>query len=728
MSVRKDKGTKVGAGPCAAAPRVPLGAHAGLGAQGPKPALRLAGAAPILPAGKAARPPRKAAGGPTRIAIDTGGTFTDCVYVQDGALRVLKLFSTPQDAGQAITAALGEIGPGAGAEIRHGTTVGTNALLERTGARVAFVTTAGFEDTIAIGRQARPKLYQWSNPAAAPLAPAGMRFGVEERTLADGAILRPATGAGLRRLFQQVAAAEPEAVAVSLLFSFANPKNERAVVRALEELGVPVSASHQILPEFREYERGATVLINAYLAPKMGSYLVRLQARLGQAHPGARLHVMQSSGGIVSAPVAAREPVRTILSGPAGGVVGAYRVARRAGYERILSFDMGGTSTDVALVDGGSNGGQLRTTNEAQVMGLPVGVPMLDIHTVGAGGGSLASFDGGGALRVGPESAGAEPGPICYGRGERPTVTDANLLLGRLDPEGFLGGGLRLEEERARRVFARAKGPLATVEVFADGIVRLAEATMEKALRMISVERGFDPREFTLVSFGGAGPLHACALAEGLAIPRVLVPQMPGALSALGILMSDMVKDYSRTVMEPVEAGGTPAGVRTRLEGHFRGLEARGQREMRAEGLTGVGLRSLDVRYAGQGYELNLEWGGDFAERFHQLHQRRYGYADRARPLQVVNARVRLVAASPPLEFPRQRLRPGNGRQALASRRQVWFGGRARQAAVYARERLRAGDGFAGPAIVTEYSATTVVPPGWRAQVDAWQNLRLERG
>ncbi|MGH9394950.1 MAG: hydantoinase/oxoprolinase family protein, partial [Terriglobales bacterium] len=382
-----------------------------------------------------------------------------------------------------------------------------NTLLERSGARVAFVTTAGFEDTIAIGRQARPALYRWSNPAPVALAPPELRFGVEERTLPAGTIAHAAEPAALRELFGRVRAAAPEAVAVSLLFSFANPRNERAVVRALEELGVPVSASHRILPEFREYERGATVLINAYLAPKMGAYLGKLQLAVGRRYPGSRLHVMQSSGGIIAAPTAAQEPVRTILSGPAGGVVGAHRVARLAGYGSILSFDMGGTSTDVALVEDGAS--QLRTTHEAQVMGLPVAVPMLDIHTVGAGGGSLAGFDGGGALRVGPASAGADPGPICYGRGERPTVTDANLLLGRLDPGGLLGGGVKLDRDRARRFFTAAKGPLASVEAFADGIVRLAEAHMEKALRMISVERGFDPRDFTLVAFGGAGPLHA---------------------------------------------------------------------------------------------------------------------------------------------------------------------------------------------------------------------------
>jgi len=664
--------------------------------------------------------------------VDTGGTFTDCVWIENGEPRVLKVLSTPHDAGSAIRAALEEIGPAGGAEIRHGTTVGTNALLERTGARVAYVTTAGFEDTIAIGRQARPHLYRWRNTPAPPLAPPALRFGIDERTLPDASILRPVTAASLAALFQAVRAQNPEAVAVSLLFSFANPRNERAVVRALEELGVPVSASHQILPEFREYERGATVLINAYLAPKMGSYLNRLQNTLTQRYPGARLHVMQSSGGIVSAPQAAREPVRTILSGPAGGVVGAFRVAALAGFDRILSFDMGGTSTDVALVandPGGASG--LRTTNESQVMGLPVGVPMLDIHTVGAGGGSLASFDRGGALRVGPASAGADPGPACYGRGELPTVTDANLVLGRLDPAGFLGGGLRLDVERARRALAAGKGKLKSVELFADGIVRLAEATMEKALRMISVERGFDPREFTLVSFGGAGPLHACALAQGLEIPRVLVPRLPGALSALGILMSDIVKDYSRTVMLRLDPG-TPRQIATQfraLAAPFAALETRGRQEMKAEGLRPLAQRSLDLRYAGQGFELNLEWNGgaDILERFHRLHRQRYGYADPSRALEIVNARVRMLAPSEPLQFNRERLGRGSGAQALERRRPVIFDGRARPTPFYRRERLRAGDRFAGPAIVTEYSATTVVPPGWHARLDAGLNLILER-
>ncbi len=653
-----------------------------------------------------------------RIAIDTGGTFTDCVYLEDGELRVLKVFSTPANPAEAILSAIQQITsslkPQASSlDVRHGTTVGTNTLLERNGARAALVTTAGFEDVVAIGRQSRPRLYDWFASPEPPLAPAGMRFGVAERTLYDGTVLQRVEEAELRRIKEAVRASGAESVAVSLLFSFANAENERAVAGVLRSLGLPVSVSHEILPEFREYERTSTVLVNAYLAPKMGRYMEDLQAKIQNRK--SKISVMQSSGGIVSAAVAGREPVRTILSGPAGGVVGAHAVARPAGFRSIISFDMGGTSTDVALVEG-----EPRTTGEARVAGLPVSVPMLDVHTVGAGGGSLARFDAGGALRVGPQSAGADPGPICYGRGAEPTVTDANLLLGRLDPEFFLGGELKLDEERARRFFERGKGRLATVEEFAAGIVRLAEATMEKAIRVISVERGHDPRDFTLVSFGGAGGLHACALARALRIPRVLVPRLPGALSALGILMSDVVKDYSRTVMLAPEAA--------RLEPHFRELQERGRAELRAEGLRGVAARSVDLRYVGQGYELNVEWGRDFVARFHRAHRERYGYADETRPVEVVNVRVRLVARTEPVPLPRKKLRRGNGRAAVVRERRVLFDGRAMRAPVYDRARLRPGEVFAGPAVVAEYSATTLVPPGCRARVDAWENIVIEVG
>src|SRR5580693_7294772 len=488
---------------------------------------------------------------PLRIAIDTGGTFTDCVWRNaTNRLRMLKVFSTPADPSQAIVEALRKINHQGELVILHGTTVGTNTLLQRKGARVALVTTAGFEDVIEIGRQARPKLYDFFFDRIEPLVPAHLRFGVDERVSSEGEVLREPSSAHLRDLKNKVLALGPEAIAISLLFSFANSKNEALVLAALQDLGVPLSVSHEILPEFREYERTSAVVVNAYLQPVMERYLERLKAR-AQAWSGkslgAHIFVMQSSGGITALRSAAREPVRTVLSGPAGGVVGALAMARRSGCGRIISFDMGGTSTDVALVDREVRGG-----NQAEIAGLPVGVPMLDIHTVGAGGGSIARFDAAGALRVGPESAGADPGPICYGRGNQPTVTDANLILGRLRANRFLGGDFTLDLERTRRIvptWLKKQRCKLSLEQFAAGVIRVVNATMEKAIRVVSIERGYDPREFVLVAFGGAGGLHACELAASLSIPQVIVPARPGALSAFGILVSDVVKDYSRTVL-----------------------------------------------------------------------------------------------------------------------------------------------------------------------------------
>jgi N-methylhydantoinase A len=424
---------------------------------------------------------------------------------------------------------------------------------------------------------------------------------------------------------------------------------------------------------------------------------------------------MQSSGGIIPANAAAREPVRTILSGPAGGVVGALTVAKAAGFERILTFDMGGTSTDVALVNSATG---LRTSTEFQIMGMPIAVPMLDIHTVGAGGGSLAMFDRGGALKVGPESAGADPGPICYGRGEQPTVTDANLLAGRLDADSFLGGAMKLDEARSREFTERAKGKLENVFDFAEGIIRLADVHMERALRKISVEQGHDPRDFTLVSFGGAGPLHACELARALKTPKVLVPNMPGALSAYGILVSDVIRDYSRTLM--LKPGDTS------IRSHFEALEAQGQRNMEAQKITAVAARSLDLRYAGQGYELPVPWSDDFVAHFHRTHEQRYGYADPQRQIEVVNARVRMIAATQPVEFTRRELQPGDARQALVREKLIYYGGEWLKGAVYHREALHPGDRFAGPAVVVEYSATTFLPPGCSVFIDTYSNLVIE--
>src|SRR2546427_2666625 len=485
------------------------------------------------------------------IAIDTGGTFTDCVWAEGGVLKTLKVFSTPDDPSRAIVQALGKIGVGSGFTLLHGTTVGTNALLQRKGARVALITTCGSEDVIEIGRQARPRLYDFFFERVPPLVSRELRFGVEERISAGGQVLELPSAEDLTLLREDVRRAQPEAIAISLLFSFANPKNEEAVAAVVAELGKPLSISNKILPEFREYERTSTVVVNAYLQPLMQSYLEKIGERAGALGSGSakkkpRIFVMQSSGGITALEAAAREPVRNVLSGPAGGLVGAAAVAARSGFPRVLSFDMGGTSTDGALVEG-----EARPGSQAEVAGFPVGVPMLDIHTVGAGGGSLARFDAGGALRVGPESAGADPGPICYGRGVLPTVTDANLILGRLRADRFLGGEFKLDLERTRRLTAewlrKQSSPL-TLEHFAAGVLQVVNANMERALRVVSIERGYDPREFALVAFGGAGGLHACELAEALSIPTVILPAHPGALSALGILASASVKDFSRTL------------------------------------------------------------------------------------------------------------------------------------------------------------------------------------
>jgi N-methylhydantoinase A len=673
-----------------------------------------------------------------QVAIDTGGTFTDCVWVERGQVRMLKVFSTPADPSLAILEALKKITVGDALTLLHGTTVGTNTLLQRKGARVALVTTAGFEDAIEIGRQARPRLYDFFFDRVEPLVPADLRFGVPERTASSGEVLQAPSAQDLQTLAGKLLQLNPEAIAISLLFSFANPGNEKAVAGALAEFGLPLSISHQILPEFREYERTSTVVVNAYLQPLMRRYLDNLESRarssLRARTARVRIFVMQSSGGITSLRSAAGEPVRTVLSGPAGGVVGAAAMARCSGFERIISFDMGGTSTDVALVDG-----KLGTGSQSEIAGLPVGVPMLDIHTVGAGGGSIARFDAAGALRVGPESAGADPGPMCYGRGTEPTVTDANLLLGRLQPQRFLGGDFTLDLERTRLLVAewlRRHGSRLSPEQFASGIIQVVNATMEKAIRVVSIERGHDPREFALVAFGGAGGLHACELAHALSIPRVVIPALPGALSALGILVSDVVKDYSRTVLWQV-AGNLP---HLALEKEFAALRRRSETDFRDEQWKGKihWQRSVDARYQGQGYELNVPYTRKLIEGFRREHQCRYGYSYPDRAVELVTLRLRTTIKSPQAHLALARgknpgvtdvlARPGGtkSRSARPERAPVFFAGKQLATAIHARESLRIGQKYFGPAVVTEYSATTVIPLKMRFGIDRSGNLIIE--
>jgi len=633
------------------------------------------------------------------------------VAVVRGRVRVLKVPSTPRDPAAAVRAGLAAlVGEGAPVELHYGSTVATNALLERRGARVVLLTTAGFEDVLEIGRQVRPALYDLEPHRPPPLVPRARRIGVDERVLADGRVETPLRARGLARALLAVRRSRATAVAVSLLHAYATPAHERRLGRALAGRGLHVSLSHRLLPTPGEYERTSTTVVNAYVGPVMTGHL----RALADAVPGS-VRVMQSNGGLTRAATAAAEAVRTVLSGPAGGVVGAADRARRGGFRRIITLDMGGTSTDVSLVDGTPT---FRT--EAVIGELPIGVPALDIHTVGAGGGSLARLDAGGALRVGPESAGAEPGPACFGRGTAPTVTDANLVLGRLVETEFLGGALPLDVARARRALAPlARGLGRSVPATAAGIVAVATAVMERAVRVITIERGHDPREFTLVAFGGAGALHAAELAAGLGIRRVYVPRHPGLLSAWGVLTADVVRDSSATLRRIAPDAATLARA-------FAPLARAARAELRRERTARVTLaRALDARYVGQSYEVRVPYGPGWTSAFHREHQRRYGHAAPDRPIEVVAVRVRARAAGVPV--PHDPL-PRGGRIRPIATRAVHLGGRVRPTPVFRRDDLPVGRRLVGPAIVCEYSATTVVPPGWRLHVDRAGGLVLEHG
>ena len=649
-----------------------------------------------------------------RVGIDTGGTFTDFVFLSPEKMWVHKVLSTPADPGEAIIRGLRESGVLEGRlDVIHGSTVATNALLERKGARLAFLTTAGFEDLLAIGRQTRRELYNIMVEQRTPLIPRDLCFGVPERTHFDGTVARKPDLRRVNEIIRRLKKARVDSVAVCFLHAYANPANEEKVCRRLREHGLALSVSHLVLREYREFERASTTAINAYIAPLMERYLGRLEERLGSS----RVRIMQSNGGCVSAQSARENPVCTILSGPAGGVVGAKEVAAAAGFRKIISFDMGGTSTDVSLCDG-----EISTTAESTISDLPLRLPIIDIHTVGSGGGSIAFIDQGGALRVGPQSAGADPGPICYGKGENVTVTDANLLLGRLDPGRFLGGEMKLYPERTRRVMEKFAAHLGmSVLDLAEGIVRVADATMERAIRVISVERGFDPRDFALLSFGGAGGMHACSLAQKLLIPTVIVPKNAGVLSALGMLLSDTIKDYSRSVLRAA-AEVTPAEL-ARL---FRPLLAEASRDLEKEGFgrkTMRLLRFLDVRYTGQSYELTVPFTAGYRREFNRAHLRKYGYADEKRPVEVVTLRVKAVGVT---EKPRP-ARIGSGgkdpRPARIDRRTMRFDGRDFKADVFAGEKLAAGNQIKGPALILDYESTAVLPPNFICRADRYGNL-----
>ncbi|MBI4774677.1 MAG: hydantoinase/oxoprolinase family protein [Deltaproteobacteria bacterium] len=652
------------------------------------------------------------------IGIDTGGTFTDFIFRHGEQWELYKCLSTPSNPAEAILDGLRHIAAQGEKTIVHGSTVATNAILERKGVKTALVTNRGFEDVIEIGRQNRTRLYDLKYRREPHIVPKSLRFGVAGRVGCNGEIHESFDESGARETARRILEENAESVAVCFLFSFANPDHERTMKRILEDSGISVSASHEILSEFREYERTSTTVINAYVSPVMKKYISHLANSM---EPKDRLRIMQSNGGAISAETAMTEPVRTILSGPAGGVVGAFEIGRIAGRRRLITFDMGGTSTDVSLIDGG-----LSLTTESKISEYPVKVPMADIHTVGAGGGSIARPDAGGSLKVGPDSAGADPGPICYGTGRDITVTDANLYLGRLAPERFLGGNMRLHPERLGPFFEAMAKPLGLTPIeLAQGVLDVANTNMEKAIRVISVERGYDPAEFTLFSFGGAGPMHAAFLARLLHIPEVLAPQHPGILSAMGMLMADVVKDYSQTVMIQEKELDQDDLIQ-----QFRALEKRAYLDLLEEGVQqeqALMERYLDMRYQGQSYEILAPFGEDCIGRFHELHESTYGYRNPNKSVEIVNVRLRARGVPDKPEFrPSTLAGETPPPEAFLGERNVVFDLENVKAKILSRERLMPGNLVPGPAIVAEYSSTVVIPPFAQGRVDPYGNFLLE--
>jgi N-methylhydantoinase A/oxoprolinase/acetone carboxylase beta subunit len=651
-----------------------------------------------------------------RIGIDTGGTFTDFVFQDKGRLVTYKLRTTPDDQSRAILDGVRDLSGDAAPDIVHGSTVATNAVLERKGARVALIATAGFEDVLRIGRQTRPELYNIFVPLPRPLVDAALTHGIDERLDADGRVLRSVDDNAIDAIAAQLRPDGAEIVAVCLLHSYVNAIHEQRVAERLRRAGWMVSVSSEVLPEYREYERWSTTVVNAYVTPLIDRYLGRLAENLA-----GTLSIMQSNGGSISASLARAQAVRTVLSGPAAGVVGAKTVAAAAGFDRIISFDMGGTSTDVSLVDRA-----IPTSTDSRVGDFPVRLPVIDIHTVGAGGGSIAYVDSGGALRVGPRSAGAVPGPACYGVGDEVTVTDANLLLGRLDPDFFLGGRMALDVERATRVARAVAASLKlSVPELAEGIVRVANANMERAIRVVSVERGHDPRRFSLVAFGGAGGMHACEIAASLEISTVVVPRHAGVLSALGMLAADVTRDYSATVLK------SHADISVRdLTKQLGALQARATRDLRGEGFTANRMRitpQLDVRYVGQSYEITLPFSARYVAEFHRRHGKLYGYSNPSRAVEIVAIRVQAAGLTqkPRLPFEKARSAVRPRARAVQSGR---FEGKTWQVARFRWPDLSPGASAAGPAVITGPEATAVVPPGWRFKIDGFGNVICTHG
>lgn len=681
-----------------------------------------------------------------RVGVDSGGTFTDvCMFDETrGEIHVWKVSSTPQDPSLGIAGGIeqgvAEVARAAGRPVEvvyfgHGTTVATNALIVGRGAQTGLITTRGFRDVLELRRQKRDSLYDIQTEKPKLLAARDKRLEVSERVLFDGRILTPLDEEEVRAAARRLKAEGISSVAVCFLFSFVEPAHEKRVKEILQEEmpGAFVSISHEVAPEFREYERFSTTVVNAYLGPIMKSYLSRLQPRLAEIGIAAHPHLTQSNGGVISSEVAQNFPARTVLSGPAAGVIGALAVGRLAGFDNIITFDMGGTSTDVSLIDRG----RPQMSNDAVVHGYPLKLPMLDIHTVGAGGGSIAHIDAGGLLKVGPRSAAADPGPVCYGRGnEEPTVTDANVVLQVLNPTHLLNGRMQIDQARAKAAIGRLAERLGLgLMETAQGIISVVIANMAKAIRVISVERGYDPRDYVMLGFGGAGPIHAARLARELDIPRLVIPKYPGIMCALGLLLTDLRTNLSLTRLLPLGEDGI-AGI----EAGFAGLEERAEEWFAQEEISAARrslIRSIDMRYGGQGYELTVPCPAGridaaaiarLREDFERAHRQVYGYIAAEEPVQVTTLRIEAVGLVPKADLKAHPAAAGTSDAAITGRREVWLpeAGGFTSCPIYERERLGPGHRVAGPAVIDQMDSTTLVLPGQAATVDAYLNLIVE--
>ncbi len=648
------------------------------------------------------------------LGVDTGGTFTDFVLFDGQSLKVHKRLSTPHAPEEAILLGVEDLGLQADEFIMiHGSTVATNAALEGKGVRTAFITNHGLGDMLTIGRQARRELYNLQPKPIAPPVPKELCLETGGRLGANGEQVEPLTEQELTTLKQQIEALKPEAVAINLLFSFLDSQYEEAIEKIIPE-EIFVSRSSAILPEYKEYERGITTWLNSWVGPLVERYLQRLRKAL----PETSISVMQSSGGTIAAEKAGALAVHMLLSGPAGGLAGAQFVGQCSGKEKLLTFDMGGTSTDVALIDG-----QLRLTNEGSIGHYPVAVPMVDMHTIGAGGGSIAYLDAGGMLQVGPESAGASPGPACYGQsGTRPTVTDANLVLGRLRPDAFLGGRMTLDLQAARDAVNSIAQPLGlSIEETASGIIRIANEHMAQALRVISIQRGSDPQGFTLMPFGGAGGLHVCALADALGMEEAIVPVQGGVLSAFGMLVGRRSREASRTIATAVEDIN-----HDQLNSIFDALSDEVNQALIDEGVMPESItlkRSVDMRYRGQAYNLNLNWlnAEQSVSEFQQLHEQRYGHRLQ-QAVELVNIRVRAFGPKPQVTLPER-----SSVDSDIQTKQAQLYGVDEAVTIWQRDDLHAGQNISGPALITETVATTFIESGWNCEVDEFGNLLLNK-